>query len=197
MQNEFEEKEKAAQEELVRAKAKLSEIDEQIRKIDECLSYKFTKVFIQGNFDYFNEYQNTWLPMLEALGNPDTNLTIKRQREAFSKPNPQQLLNGLNPTNAINNSLKPSLSVLKIQLVRDRDDLLPKVSALEEKAERLLADKKSTEIGENTLKLTQRGIRISLWLPIVTLLAGTILFETFKPEITNLLRHLVGLSALP
>ena len=85
MQNEFEEKEKAAQEELGRAKAKLSEIDEQIRKIDECLSYKFTKVFIQGNFDYFDEYQNTWLPMLEALGNPDTNLTIKRQREAFSK----------------------------------------------------------------------------------------------------------------
>jgi hypothetical protein len=65
---------------------------------------------------------------------------------------------------------------------------------LEEQLHRLQVEKDTLEFGKDSVDLTRRNIKFSLWVPISVFLIGTVLFESFKPEITSFIRSVVHRS---
>jgi hypothetical protein len=68
---------------------------------------------------------------------------------------------------------------------------------LEETAHRLKVDRLTVQFGEGGVRLTIRNIKISLWVPVLSFLLGTVVFEILKPEIVSGMRQILGLPKIP
>jgi hypothetical protein len=81
-------------------------------------------------------------------------------------------------------------------LAREQTSLQEGLPKLEEKIDRL----RSLKYGKDSVELTTINIAVAVGVPIAILfitLLGTIVFEAFKPEILDWIRHLFGLRSLP
>lgn len=196
--NEFEEKEKRAQEELQRNAERFRTIDEQIRLIDEC-----------ANMPTNNEQEFLlWLDKLEALGIQDVTNSIKvgKYRERFATPRSPNII-GPQDLSMGRNNLNAQIMSVRNFLVRDRDAIGKLLPELEDVAHRRKVDRITLEYGKDSVKfskasvdLTNINIRVAIWVPVgilVLTLIGSIFFEAFKPEILNWIRQMVGLANLP
>jgi hypothetical protein len=191
MKNEFEAKEKAAQEELDRYTKRFVVVDTQIKGIDECLE---EKIETAENLLFF-------LGKIWAMGFADINEMIRKNRykEMFLTPRPADII-GVQSPGIIWSYISAQMLNKKRELVNEREVLTKLVLELEEKAHRRKVDRLTVDYGKASVDLTNINIKVAIWVPVIILvftLLATIAFEAFKPEILNWIRRLVGLAALP
>ena len=187
MKNEFEEEEQRAFWKWTKATSELTEITSQILAINECLDYPLiqeTKPFL------------SWLDRLEAIENEGITATIKIGQLRDKAASPNRLV-GPQDISMLMNSMKLYLQEVLSQLIRKGDALEKRVPELEDIAHGRKVDRLTLEYGKDSVDLTKRNIKISLWVPVLTFLLGTVVFEIFKPEIVNGIRQILGLARIP
>jgi hypothetical protein len=204
--NEFEEREKVAQEELKKAKDSLSAVEQTIKGIESCYWFKFSPDLLDSS-PALSKESLRWLDQVEALGLVDINAYIKNNlvREIFTIPHPMVVVGPQSIYQHVANlkqSLANSLSFYQI----DRNTASGNIPGLEEKLRVAKFDRLTIEHGESSVKfskesvdLTTINIAVAVGVPVIILfitLIGTISFEAFKPEILNWMRHVFGLLPL-
>jgi hypothetical protein len=68
------------------------------------------------------------------------------------------------------------------------------------KSKDLIKEIRDLEVAVHTLKYGKVSVvwsKVSIVVAVATALLATFLFESFKPEITDCIRHLIGLGSLP
>lgn len=197
MKSEFEQREEEARNELKDYARRFRTVDKQIQDLDECLSFSFKQGFYP---DTVLQYLS-WLDGVEKLGFEEINKVIKadRYRERFTTPRISESTAHPDPSMimpAVKDMIKRQRNTLIAERASLSDKFLPEA---EEKAHRRRVDRLTLQYGKDSVELTTINIAVAVGVPVIILfvtLLGTIAFETFKPEITDWIRHLLGLASL-
>jgi len=186
-------REEVAHRELQQAISQLVTIEKQLLTIKDCFDYNLASEF---NDNAAKQQYLSWLDRIEASGYEDLKTHIKNNgfRATFTTAPVPGIVQYPNPHTYMQR-LKPYLETAIAFLRTDNEKITHNIEDLEERVHRLKVDRLTLQYGEGSVKLTQRNIKISLWVPVVvfvTTLLATILFESFKTETTEFIRHLFG-----
>jgi hypothetical protein len=179
---------------------RLAIVVKQLAEVTECLCINLTAIYVPGNTQAVQEYLS-WLGRVEAIGNLDINGEIARSsyRKAFSE--------GPNDPYQFMPKVKELLARAKNQLTNERDALGLQIQQLEDQVHRLEVDRLTVEYGRDSVRLAKEAvkegkesvrvtwinIRVSIIVAAAVLffsLMGTVLYDSFKMDVDNWVRHL-------
>ena len=170
---------------------------ERIRKLlEESVSYKMQNGYGPAQTQEFI----TWFEQIESIGLPNLQSaeSFHRWKKRFTQPSMSEATDMFRTP-----EMSPFLVMGEIKGKMNEwitsydttDDLRVRQSVIEIIQQTEISIH-SLKYGKASVDLTNINIKVAIWVPVIILVAtflGTVIFETFKLEITTLIRHLLHL----